>query len=186
LRLTLLFFCLFLIIPALVFGRDRGGASSLPEIRKQFYSAVEDREEAEKLYALLNSKSMSSAVSRDPVIKAYKGASETLLGKHYLNPYSKYKYLKSGLEIIAQSVRKDPSNLEIRFIRFSILHYIPSFLGYGEERNEDLKVIYNELKNRDYTRLSKKIQTGIIEFVIRSGRLTSEQESVMNNLLNEG
>ncbi len=156
---------------------------SLNDLRRQFYSAVEDRAAAEKLHEKLNSKTMSAEIKNDPVLKAYLGATETLLGKHYINPYSKLKHLNNGLEIIAQAITKDPANLEIRFLRFTILHYIPSFLGYNEEREEDLKVIYRELLKKDYNSLSYKIQKGIAEFLIDSGSLTARQQEAVNGLL---
>ncbi len=166
--------------------RPPSAAISRDEVRVRFYAAIEDQNEAEKLFTHLGSNLMSPVVSKDPVLKAYYGASETLLGKHYLNPYSKYKHLKNGLEVIGQSIKSESRNLEVRFLRFSILHYIPSFLGYSGEREEDLKVIYSGLLKKDYKSLSFDIQKGIIEFIIRSGRLSQKQIEAMNGLLLAG
>lgn len=159
------------------------GGDNYEDIRTTFYRAVEDADTAEKLYASLTRGKYKRDVEHDPVMMAYLGASETLLGKHYFNPYSKYKHLKSGLEIIASAIQQNPDNLEIRFLRFSILHHIPSFLGYGEERNEDMRVIYRELLKKDYSSLPFDIQKGIAEFLIESGRITTEQARRLNGLI---
>lgn len=156
------------------------------DIRVTFYKAIEDAGTAERFYASLASGKYSRDAEKDALLKAYLGAAETLLGKHYINPYSKYKHLKSGLEIIASAIKKDPSNLEIRFLRFSILHHLPGFLGYGSERDEDMKVIYRELLKKDYTELPYDIQKGIAEFLIQSGRISAEQIKRLNGLLARG
>lgn len=182
--LKIIFLSVF--ITATVIGSSVSSGDNYEDVRITFYKAIEDVGTAERFYASLASGKYSREAQYDAVLKAYLGAAETLLGKHYINPYSKYKHLKSGLEIIATAIKKDPSNLEIRFLRFSILHHLPGFLGYGPERDEDMKVIYRELLKKDYSALPYDIQKGIAEFLIQSGRISDEQVKRLNGLLARG
>jgi hypothetical protein len=151
-------------------------------LRHTFYSAVEDEDKVDALFSLIKDR-FSSNISKYPsIILAYFGAGETLIAKHSYNPFKKVSYLNSGLEKIEKAITKTPDNLEIRFIRFSILHYIPSFLGYSNEREEDLNSIYNLLLKKDYSEVTMSIQNGIKNFLLESGRLTKTQQQALMNL----
>ncbi|MBI5807230.1 MAG: hypothetical protein HZA74_02405 [Ignavibacteriales bacterium] len=77
----------------------------------------------------------------------------------------------------------DPDNLEIRFMRFSILHYVPSFLGYNSEKENDAAVIVKLLMRKDYSILDSEIQKGIAEFMINSKRLDDNSILSLRNEL---
>lgn len=160
-------------------------SNELELIRKSFYSAVDDEKETEALLVQLKVILDKQKNNATPIFLAYYGATETLLGKHALNPYKKWNKLKSGLEKIAVAIEQNPKDLEIRFLRFSILHHLPGFLGFSDERNEDKGVIYNLLLQKNYSALEFKIQKGIIEFMIESERLSKSQNSRLRQLLNE-
>ncbi len=46
---------------------------------------------------------------------------------------------------MSRQYKKEPENIEIRFIRLSVQKYAPSFLGYNKNIKEDLSFIQ---KNR--------------------------------------
>jgi hypothetical protein len=152
-------------------------------IRKTFYSSVEDEKQTEKLIDYLRSLSNNKIELLSPLLLGYYGAAETLIGKHAFNPYTKLSKLNSGLEYIARAIKLNPNDLEIRFLRFSILHYIPGFLGYSSERDEDMKLIISLLLKKNYSELNYSIQRGIVEFMIESDRLNSRQLAQVEKLL---
>lgn len=152
-------------------------------IRETFYSAIEDEAMTEKLFNYLTGLSSNKFEDFPPILLGYYGATETLIAKHAFNPFKKLSKLNDGLEKIAKAIKQNPDNLEIRFLRFSILHYIPGFLGFSKEREEDLKSIYNLLLMKDYTQLEFSIQKGIIEFMLESKRLNQAQTRNLEKLL---
>ena len=176
---------LFLLFSITVSDSLATETNELELMRKAFYSAVEDEKETEVLFSQLKVILDKQKNNAAPIIIAYYGATETLLGKHALNPYKKWNKLKSGLEKIAAAIEQNPKDLEIRFLRFSILHHLPSFLGFSDERNEDKGVIYNLLLQKNYSALEFKIQKGIIEFMIESERLSKSQNARLRKLLDE-
>jgi len=119
----------------------------------------------------------------DPFVVAYLGGTETLLAKHAINPFTKLDLLNSGLDKLAYALKKQPRSLEIRFMRFSILHFIPAILGHAKERDEDLAIVYELLLKKDYSELDKKTQTGLVKFLLESERLDKNQTAKMRALL---
>ncbi len=152
-------------------------------IRETFYGAVEDEELTEKLLSYLAGLSNNKPDELSPLLLGYYGATETLVAKHAFNPFKKLSKLNDGLEKIANAIEQNPDNLEIRFLRFSILHYIPGFLGFSKEREEDIKSIYTLLLLKDYAQLEFSIQKGIIEFMLESKRLNEAQTRDLEKLL---
>jgi hypothetical protein len=147
---------------------------NIVEIRTMYGKAVEDSKTADELLSLLNESN-----NNDALLTAYKGATESLIAKHAINPYRKLQYLNRSMETLAQAIEKDPANPEIRFLRFSIQYYVPSFLGYGKNLQEDKDVI---IKN--FAALKKsyapEIVKGVADFLIKSGKCTAKDIQQIN------
>ncbi len=152
-------------------------------IRTTFYAGVEDESKAEELKNYIDKKFGKKLKSMSPFVLAYLGGAETLLAKHAINPFTKLDLLNSGLDKIAFAIKKQPNSLEIRFMRFSILHFIPAILGHSKERDEDLEVIYGLLLKKDYSELDKKTQTGLVKFLLESERLDKNKSAKLRTLL---
>ena len=156
---------------------------TLESLRKNFYESVENPAAAEHLNKTLCSEVKTNTTIPHYLLAAYYGATETLLGKHSYNPIVKYLQLKSGLSLIETAIVENPSSLETRFIRFSILHYVPSFLGYSAERDEDQSRIVSLLAKHDYGTLPPALLKGIITFMIESKRLQKDQSKTLHSIL---
>jgi hypothetical protein len=167
---TLLFLNSFLLAEAV-----KVDSAELEFIRHKFYLGIEDEDQVDTLESYLVIMYGRDFNNIDPVITAYYGAIEALRGKHAFFPFTKLSYVNSSQEILAKAIEQKPYNLEIRFLRFSILHHIPGILGYSREREEDKNIIFNLLKQKDYSQLNIQRQEGIIEFMISSDRLSEEQ-----------
>lgn len=153
-------------------GRD---TATINYVRQTFYEAIEDEDKTYALEKFIISKFSGDQSKYDPVILAYFGAVEALKGKHAFNPFSKLNHVIKALDIIESAIIMEPLSLEIRFVRFSILHHLPGILGYGTERDEDLSIICKLLKEQNYSEVSTELQQGIIQFMIDSERLDDNQ-----------
>jgi hypothetical protein len=158
-------------------------SASMDFIRNKFYEGVEDEDQADKLESFLRKKYGMNFNEIDPIITAYFGAIEALRGKHAFFPFTKLSYVNSSQDILKKAIELAPGNLEIRFLRFSILHHIPAILGYGSERESDKNIIYNLLLERDYSQLSFEIQKGIADFMIESGRMSEDQIKELKKII---
>ena len=169
----LLFVLFFLPLPLF--------ADDLPQIRKDYYAAVNSLAEAEKLY-----KSLKDRNSAEPVIMAYFGSTQALRAKHTFNPYKKITYLKSGLKVLNAAVDRSSQNLEIRFLRFTLEHYIPSFLGFSEHLDTDRKKIIELCKGKKFGSMDKSLLLNLLSFMKETKRCSPQEIAILSQAINNG
>lgn len=150
---------------------------SISDVRVLYGRGVEDAGSAKKLMELL-----SSLPQSDPLLLAYRGGADALLAKHSWNPYTKVDYLAKSMNTLNQAINADSSNAEIRFIRFSIQYYIPQFLGYSKNLNEDAHVIAENFSQLKISLDAKTLQ-GIAKFMINSGICTASDSKVIFDVI---
>jgi len=153
---------------------------TLSYIRDEFYLAVEDENSAESLLKFLKGNFNYPGETTPAKILAYTGAVEAVMAKHVFNPYSKFKYVINGLKKLNNAVEQSPDLLEVRFLRFAVLHNIPGVFGVTDERKSDMEAVYESLLKKNYSDIDYDLQKGIAGFLINSGRLTPDQQ---DNLL---
>ena len=96
----------------------------------------------------------------DALAIGYLGVIDMLKSKHYKFPTKKYKYFSSGSKQIDAAIALSEQNVELRYLRFIFQTELPSFLGYNDNREEDLDFIVSHFDscnyNEDYKRLMMK------------------------------
>ncbi|MBD1392502.1 hypothetical protein [Mucilaginibacter glaciei] len=140
---------------------------NLPAIRKLLIAALDSKKTTDSLYI-----NLESIKNRSALLTGYMGALEALKAKHTWNPYFKIKYLNDCEKTFAKAVTRDPHNIEIRFMRFSIEHNVPNFLGYNNNLVTDRQEIIRQVDNQYYAQADKLLVKTIISFLIESKRCT--------------
>lgn len=151
----------------------------LNKIRKDYIQAVSSEKVASRLYSELKEIKEPS-----PLILAYLGSSEAVKAKHAWNPINKMGYLKKGCKTLNEAVSLSPNQIEIRFLRFSLEHYLPDFLGYSKHLDEDKRKLI-ELSGQKETvtkQIDKSIFKNIVKFLIDSKRCTPSEIAVLNKI----
>lgn len=160
------------------FNSAASGRYSISEVRRLYHQAVENPDAAQELRNLVSSPSIT-----DPLLLAYRGGAEALMAKHAWNPYSKLEYLSRSMHILQQAIDLSPQQAEIRFIRFSVQYYIPRFLGFSKNLDEDAHVIAKhaaQLKNQ----FDRHTYLGVCDFMISSGSCTADEiQSLKQSML---
>src|SRR5687768_14330751 len=100
---------------------------------RELYTKAAFTESQNKL--LLNTLNKNNKL--DVTCEAYRGAATILMAKHSINPYSKLKHFYDGKKILEAAIKKDPGNVEARYLRFTIQSNVPDFLGYNNEIQAD-------------------------------------------------
>jgi hypothetical protein len=108
-------------------------------VRSLFYQAAADKSAAKKFANALSVVDNTSS----PVLLCYKGVAEMIEAKHVFNPFSKLQKFKTGKTLIERSIKRDPDDLELRFLRFSIQSNLPQFLGYDQAISTDKTKLLN-------------------------------------------
>lgn len=145
-------------------------------IRKLFYFSIES-EDSLKIFEKKLKESQNRVDSN--FLNAYYGAFLTLVAKHAINPYKKYYKLKEGLDLLKYSIQNEPEKLEYRFLRLSILNYVPSFLGFDDIFFDDYRKIKILIMKKDYTEINREIQRGIVEFLMRSEKISTQEKKLL-------
>jgi hypothetical protein len=92
----------------------------------------------------------TASISQNPVLYAYNAAAEMTMANHVYWPGSKLSYFNEGKKKLENVLNKNKSNVEIRFIRYSIQNGAPFFLDYSSNLEEDKKFILDNLNNTDW------------------------------------
>ncbi|MFP5081811.1 hypothetical protein [Pedobacter sp. JCM 36344] len=157
----------FLFITTILMGMISKNEPKVEVVRSLFYEAASNKSAAEKFSRALSEVDNNSS----PVLLCYKGVAEMILAKHVFNPFNKLEKFRNGKILIEESIVRDPEDLELRFLRFSIQSNLPGFLGYDEEIFIDKTKLINgystikdtELKSRILSYLSDSKYCSIIE-----------------------
>ena len=142
-------------------------------IRKAIVQAVNNESITDSLLQKLRPFSDSN-----PLILGYVGTLQALKSKHHWNPYSKLKYLQLATKTMNKAVAVAPMNLEIRFMRFSIQHYTPSFLGYSKQLAEDRQVLVKLYDTQNFGTADAIFIKSIARFMLESKRCTEAEKQL--------
>ncbi|MGB4776036.1 MAG: hypothetical protein WBP45_12735, partial [Daejeonella sp.] len=160
--------CLFFIFTSV--NLYAGNNDEIKAIKSGLVRAVQSSKATDSLYTKLVSKK-----SEDALIIAYIGTLEALKAKHAWNPYNKIKFVAQSQSTMKTAIKKDADNLEIRFMRFSIQHFTPAFLGYSKELAEDQKAIVNHFVTKSFGNADKLLIKSIADFMLKSKRCSASE-----------
>lgn len=146
-------------------------------LRRQLMAAIESSKVTDSLYNKL-----SGIRDKQPIIQAYIGTLRALKAKHTWNPYYKIKYISDAEKDYQAAVAADPHNMEIRFMRFSVEHNVPGFLGYNKNLTADRLEIIHQLNNRTGEE-DKDLVVAVIKFLIGSKRCTPAETASLHKQL---
>ncbi len=148
------------------------------QVRERYYQSIKSEKQAEALY-----QSLSELAEKEVFFLAYKGATESLLAKHAFNPVNKMKWLKKADATLRKAIQTKPQELEFRFLRFSYQHYVPAFLGYSKEVEEDLAVMIQLIQSKKYGDAPPALVKNAIQFMKETKRGTPEQKKQLELLI---
>ncbi|QIG89380.1 hypothetical protein G6R40_06665 [Chryseobacterium sp. POL2] len=123
-------------------------------VRTNYSIAVQDKNLCKRMIEELEQSKEKSAV-----YLAYLGGYQTIWAHHVFSPMSKFSTFKKGKKNIELAISKEPENVEIRYIRFSVQKNSPSFLGYNNNLKEDKDFLVKNKKNINSDFLQKNIET---------------------------
>lgn len=147
-------------------------SSQLPliEIRNAYEKSVSNEQTAVNLLAYLKT-------SNNPTFIGYKGAVTIVMAKHVMSPYKKLNYFDTGKGILEQAIQKEPLNVELRFIRFSIQCNAPKFLDYHSNIYADKVLLLKEIKVIKDVDLKKRVT----KFLLNSSEVSSAEKTTLQH-----
>jgi hypothetical protein len=157
-----------LLVSLAIISSSYAQGLSLAEIRKQYVQGAENEDTAEKLLKALGA-------ADTPVTLAYKGATQAVMAKYATLPSKKYSLAKKGLAMINSAIAKDPENIEIRYLRFTIQENVPGFLGLSGDMDKDKAVIVRNVSKRKDYQIDDAFLKEMVLFMIDSDECSDEE-----------
>ncbi|GAA4325723.1 hypothetical protein GCM10023149_28230 [Mucilaginibacter gynuensis] len=162
----------------LLFPFLNADAQTPHEVRKQLVAALKSSKTTDSLYTKLDAVKEKSGLTI-----GYIATLQALKAVHTWNPYFKIKYLNNAESSYKKAVAMDVHNIEIRFMRFSVEHNVPGFLGYNKNLTDDRETIIHQLKKKNYGSADHELVQAIIKFLLESKRCTPAENEYLTQQL---
>lgn len=133
------------------FGQD----TLLNHIRKNIGELFTSETVCENIYAAFE----ESGKPNENVLLGYYGATLIGMSRHHPNPFKKLGFLNDGMDSLEESIKNDPNNIELRFLRLTIQTYMPAFLGYDDNKETDKQFVLQNMaatNNEQFQTRAKK------------------------------
>jgi hypothetical protein len=154
----------FLIIQLVAFSQT----ININELRKEYAKVNADSLSCFKLY-----KKVSQIKDQDNTINGYKGAISAMKASFVKDKKEKLKLFNEGKEMLERSIVTDSSNIELRFLRFTIQTNAPKVLGYNKKIESDKNYIITHFDSVNKSALKNMMQ----DFLIQSAYLSENEKS---------
>jgi hypothetical protein len=142
--MLILLFCMLVNVPS---------TSLLVELRNNYGACSKSEQLCDKMLAKLKNTS-------GPTEKGYQ-ASFTMMKANWATwPNQKLAYFNEGKDLLEKTIKANSTNIELRFLRYSLQKEIPSFLNY-DNKIEDLAYIKKNVASLSDEHLKQKIQSYI-------------------------
>ncbi|MEO0585641.1 MAG: hypothetical protein AAF135_25750 [Bacteroidota bacterium] len=152
----------------------------LGQIRFLYREGVNHEEHARKLWEI-----MEHYEGEEGIMWAYKASARALMANYDWNPIQQLWYINECMKWFRKGVKRDPDNIEIRFLRFAVQHYTPEFLNQSHNLEEDKATM---LANFDqYKRFGLEVADlhDFIRFYQESARFSEEEMAHLKTHLGE-
>lgn len=170
-KLRLLF---LLLLGSIQICKAQLSPKEISVLKTDLIRAVESSKLTDSLY-----NNLTRLSNKNALITAYLGTLEALKAKHSWNPYNKIKYVKVSLKTMQKAINMDKENMEIRFMRFSIEHFTPGFLGFSKDLAVDRKEIIKHYQNRNFGVADEELIKNVAKFMIESKRCTAGEIKIL-------
>ncbi|GAB2953944.1 hypothetical protein GCM10027048_19040 [Hymenobacter coalescens] len=170
-------FCLLFAHSTAVLPTDVHSPYALPKLRQHYRQAAADEAASRRFHQL-----MSAYAEANPVVLAYKAASEAILAKHTGGLFDKLDRVKSASRQFDEAVVMSPRNPEIRFLRFSVESNLPSFLGASKHVDEDRTFLTQILLQHPKSGLDSEAFRVVREFMLQNQHVSGVDATRLRQL----
>ncbi|MNK46755.1 hypothetical protein D3C87_655450 [compost metagenome] len=169
---------LFILFSGIGMAQAQLSPKEIALLKANMVKAIESSKLTDSLF-----KSLDKLSNKTALITGYTGTLEALKAKHSWNPYNKIKFVSRSLKTMKKAIEMDKEDMEIRFMRFSIEFYTPSFLGFSKDLAEDKKEIVKHYQNGNFGLADKELVRNVAKFMIDSKRCTDTEIKIFKKHL---
>lgn len=119
---------------------------------------------------------------KTPTEECYFGICNGICCQYDESNWSKFKHVVKAKNALNSAIEKDQKDPELRFMRFMLEHFLPSFLGFNKHIDEDIKVIF---ANPNFIDDNLPLKKKVLEFLIWTKRCNAEQTKLLEAKMKE-
>jgi hypothetical protein len=138
-------------------------------LRRHYEQAAADKAAGEKFYELLRGYN-----EQDALVLGYKAASEAIRARD-ASMLNKMTYVQQAAHTFEHAVSQDPSNAEVRFLRFSVESNLPAFLGLSTHVEEDKDFLLKAALRHPQSGLDDEAFNTVRGFLVGRGHVSEEE-----------
>ncbi len=135
-------------------------SQSLVEIRESYLNSYKGEETIQKLLLLCKNKEL-------PIYEAYEATANMMMIEYTSNVFHKLKIFKKNSDILDKLILKNPTNIEIRFLRYCVQYKSPSIVKNKNKMKEDHIFIMKNI-NKQKDTLKEYINLTLVEITSNS------------------
>lgn len=141
---------------------------SRQQIRELLLKSLENKTALDSLHRILE-----ATPNKTPYEESYLGICTGLYCNYDQSNWDKLRHVMKSKNLLNSAVERDSKDPELRFMRFMLEHFLPSFLGLNKHITEDLAVIF---KNPQFIDDNPALKKKAIEFLLWTERCSAEQK----------
>ena len=164
---------ILMIFLLFTFGKFDVADPEIEQIRALAEKAPLDEDAFQALLDILEPYDVSN-----PLLYGYKGIATMIRAKHVFSPFKRLSYFRKGKEILTEAIEADPSNVELRYLRFSAQTKATRFLGYTDHLEEDKAFLINVLPALEQGEMKNKVKN----FLLNADSTTSREKEQIKNI----
>jgi hypothetical protein len=109
--------------------------------------------------------------------QAYLAAAEMSMAKYKVNPYSKITIFNKGKVKLEEVISRDTTNIELRYIRYTIQDNVPSILGYDKQMPSDKAYLLKHLP--EIKKTDRDLFARVSTYLILRSKLNDEEKKLL-------
>ena len=117
---------------------------------------------------------------KTPAQECYYGICYALSTQYTSGMWAKIKLVNESHSVLNHAIARDPQDPELRFIRLTLEHFLPAFLGMSKDIPSDLAVI---MAHPDFVSDSPPLKKKALEFLISTHRCNADQNKALEQQL---
>ena len=118
--------------------------------------------------------------SKSPVQESYFGICNALQAQYTSSMWTKIRLVTESRGVLNDAVTRSPNDPELRFMRLTFEHFLPSFLGMSRDIPADLTAI---LAHPDFVDDSPALKKMALEFLINTHHGNADQNKFLQQQL---
>ncbi len=142
---------------------------TITEVRALYIAAENDAATAEK--GLQWAKRLSE---KNAVQQAYEAGFEALQAKFSWNAFYQFSQVKRAMALFGRAIEREPNNVEVRYLRFSVNYFLPLLMQEKAMLAEDKAFL---LKAFPFTDQAPEVRKQIEKFMTEKANLTFDLPS---------